>query len=386
MTPTPAELPALSDEQIDALGQALKRVYYYDSKGNWRGGSEDTPEWQRWCAVAKGAIQALSAQPEAKAQAELSVSLVERLIATLVKLGVSPGDGGVEHFNARLESNLLILCRAVDTSHEAEVKAQAVPECSYRLFMDGDQWCCVGPEFINLQESDAGFGSTARDSLEALEMIEGEKERAVMRANDWKPSTTPQPPAHAPIDFLPHDDILRFACRVLSGDAPTAEDKAEAKRGLMQLRQSIRPSAPREPEWIDDPHDIEGGMMRNSKYVAPAPSESQAQHDNAVFERGYQHGRQQERQIHEYRAMLTPSEQRKPLTDDCWRPLRDAPDGERVLLGPRNAPVVGIVTHPVPWEPEAEIHCAVVHYNGNKLVAGYRCSEWHPLPVAGMPT
>ncbi|MCZ8436838.1 hypothetical protein [Achromobacter xylosoxidans] len=30
-----------------------------------------------------------------------------------------------------------------------------------------------------------------------------------------------------------------------------------------------------EPEWIDDPHDIEQGMMRNPKYVAPVAGEAQ---------------------------------------------------------------------------------------------------------------
>lgn len=58
----------------------------------------------------------------------------------------------------------------------------------------------------------------------------------------------------ASVDFLPHDDILRFACRVLAGESPTASDKEEARRGLMLLRQSIRPvaSAPsREvPGWM----------------------------------------------------------------------------------------------------------------------------------------
>ena len=47
----------------------------------------------------------------------------------------------------------------------------------------------------------------------------------------------------ASVDFLPHDDILRFACRVLAGEAPTASDKDEARRGLTLLRRSIRPAA-----------------------------------------------------------------------------------------------------------------------------------------------
>lgn len=68
--------------------------------------------------------------------------------------------------------------------------------------------------------------------------------------------------------------------------------------------------------------------------------------------------------------------------EDGWMPIETAPDGERVLLGPRHAPVVGTVNHPMPWDERQEITVSVVHYNGNRLVAGYRCSEWHRLPGA----
>ncbi|MDT0138066.1 hypothetical protein [Acidovorax sp. PRC11] len=68
---------------------------------------------------------------------------------------------------------------------------------------------------------------------------------------------------------------------------------------------------------------------------------------------------------------------------DGWMPIETAPDGERVLLGPRHAPVVGTVHRPAHWHEEQEPTITVVHYNGNVLVAGYRCSEWHRLPAAG---
>ena len=45
----------------------------------------------------------------------------------------------------------------------------------------------------------------------------------------------------ASVDFLPHDDILRFAARVLDSEHPTAGDRKTAARELRQLRQSIRP-------------------------------------------------------------------------------------------------------------------------------------------------
>lgn len=37
-----------------------------------------------------------------------------------------------------------------------------------RVFMDGDAWCAVRPDFINLQESPAGFGVTPAAARIAL--------------------------------------------------------------------------------------------------------------------------------------------------------------------------------------------------------------------------
>lgn len=35
-------------------------------------------------------------------------------------------------------------------------------------FLDGDRICCVYKDFINLQESPAGFGKTNKEALENL--------------------------------------------------------------------------------------------------------------------------------------------------------------------------------------------------------------------------
>ena len=41
------------------------------------------------------------------------------------------------------------------------------------IFKDGDQWCAVGCDFVDLQQSNAGFGDTPVLALEAFCMIEG---------------------------------------------------------------------------------------------------------------------------------------------------------------------------------------------------------------------
>jgi len=38
----------------------------------------------------------------------------------------------------------------------------------YRIYMDGDQWCAVNNEFIDLQESISGFGSNPLMALKVL--------------------------------------------------------------------------------------------------------------------------------------------------------------------------------------------------------------------------
>ncbi|WP_241069530.1 hypothetical protein [Achromobacter insuavis] len=80
------------------------------------------------------------------------------------------------------------------------------------------------------------------------------------------------------------------------------------------------------------------------------------------------------------------SQVRAPVADG-WQSIKTAPQGVRVLLGPRHAPVIGIVKHYEDADSdEPAIVCNVVHYNGTVLVAGYRTGEWAPLasaPVAG---
>lgn len=50
-----------------------------------------------------------------------------------------------------------------DGKYDGYVPALACPGHggpASRVFKDGDQWCAVSPDFVNLQESSAGFGET----------------------------------------------------------------------------------------------------------------------------------------------------------------------------------------------------------------------------------
>ena len=52
-------------------------------------------------------------------------------------------------------------CTDDDAAHYAEY-------IGAKLFMDGSQWCATRKDFVNLQESPAGFGATAREALSEL--------------------------------------------------------------------------------------------------------------------------------------------------------------------------------------------------------------------------
>ena len=48
-----------------------------------------------------------------------------------------------------------------------------------KTYKDGDQWCAVGSNFVNLQESTVGFGDTREDAIEQLvEELENELAQA----------------------------------------------------------------------------------------------------------------------------------------------------------------------------------------------------------------
>lgn len=60
---------------------------------------------------------------------------------------------------------------AIAAHHEASEKSRpgsGVPAHAACFFKDGSAWCCVRGDFINLQESPAGFGADMAEALDAL--------------------------------------------------------------------------------------------------------------------------------------------------------------------------------------------------------------------------
>jgi hypothetical protein len=63
----------------------------------------------------------------------------------------------------------------------------------FHVFKDGDAWCAVGPEYVDLQRSPAGFGYTKADAVKAL--------RGELREAGWPDSALP-----ALSNFRVHDE------------------------------------------------------------------------------------------------------------------------------------------------------------------------------------
>ena len=49
-----------------------------------------------------------------------------------------------------------------------DLVVSSLPKEAVCFFRDGNKWCCVFGDFINLQESIAGFGDTFEEALENL--------------------------------------------------------------------------------------------------------------------------------------------------------------------------------------------------------------------------
>jgi hypothetical protein len=53
----------------------------------------------------------------------------------------------------------------------------------FHLLRDGHAWCAVGPEYVDLQRSPAGFGDTKAEAVRAL--------RAELRKAGWLDNALP---------------------------------------------------------------------------------------------------------------------------------------------------------------------------------------------------
>ena len=54
----------------------------------------------------------------------------------------------------------------------------------FHLLGDGDAWVAVGPEFVDLQRSPAGFGATPEEAIQAL--------GAELRRQGWPDHSVPR--------------------------------------------------------------------------------------------------------------------------------------------------------------------------------------------------
>ncbi|VTU25166.1 hypothetical protein H4CHR_01540 [Variovorax sp. PBS-H4] len=118
-----------------------------------------------------------------------------------------------------------------------QAKSAAPVEPAYRVFMDGDQWCAVGPTFVDLQQSPAGFADTPYLALERLTEAEGEEKRRAPRAADWKARPEIDPYAQGFQDAMKMAQQTAFPVHLSEVPRPLTSEEREAVHG------SIRDSA-----------------------------------------------------------------------------------------------------------------------------------------------
>ena len=91
-------------------------------------------------------------------------------------MGCPSGFCGSEAYGNRLPTRMLRNYAsggvyAEDGGYSGYVPALACPKHGgpkTRVFLDGDAWCAVHPDFVNLQESPAGFGTSPEEARAAL--------------------------------------------------------------------------------------------------------------------------------------------------------------------------------------------------------------------------
>jgi hypothetical protein len=64
--------------------------------------------------------------------------------------------------------DLGLIHSAIQSLPKGNYELEVNKESGFRIQKDGNKWCATAPGFINLQESDAGFGDTPIDAFQAL--------------------------------------------------------------------------------------------------------------------------------------------------------------------------------------------------------------------------
>lgn len=199
---------------------------------------------------------------------------------------------------------------------------------AYRVFKDGDQWCAVGPGFIDLQQSPAGFADTPGLALESL-MKEFGKEWAeangewVKRARAAAPAAAVGEPwrdmAGDKLVACMFDEIesLRGAIRTVVQEQHKAtsgmvalhiidgKNDAVPVVDLMAVSLSVMMEAARESKWMPPEYVMNDwvadvcGWLRNGPPVAAGwaaavqpMSEAEIAERGRIFSVGYRAGQE----------------------------------------------------------------------------------------------
>ena len=72
-----------------------------------------------------------------------------------------------------LRSHQFLWAKGIMELIEEIERKPSIPHEAVCFFRDGNKWCCVHGDFVNLQESPAGFGATFEEALNELKRDSG---------------------------------------------------------------------------------------------------------------------------------------------------------------------------------------------------------------------
>jgi len=103
---------------------------------------------------------------ELRREAEQAKAMIEECRAAMRSIAVQEGHWCTHCMGVGPES-------CMNNQPRTAVAHSGVPAHAACFFKDGDAWCCVRGDFLNLQESPAGFGSDMEEALNALSVDVG---------------------------------------------------------------------------------------------------------------------------------------------------------------------------------------------------------------------
>lgn len=104
-------------------------------------------------------------KPLCKEKLEAAIGLINSIRSRAAVIGDSTDPKKIMEIAIDLGETIKCLSATMPEMLQELRSAQSKPVEEYRIFRDGNAWCAIAPGFVNLHESEAGFGPTPLASV-----------------------------------------------------------------------------------------------------------------------------------------------------------------------------------------------------------------------------